>query len=607
MVNLAFKLFTMQNDSDIQRLSYFTLNQSNESFFWIDEEGTIQHVNPAATKLLGLEYDEIVGTKIYDLHPGENEQLWQERWEKLKKERRLVFEKKQSKVDGKFLDVEIAQYYIEFDDHAYTVSLVRDKIKEDAIRKRLLESERRLSTLMANLPGMAYRCLFDKNWTMEFISKGCKKLTGYLPNELIKNQIVAYLDLMHEEDQESVWKTVKEKVKQNKPFQVKYRLITASGEEKWVWEQGSAVRNKNDEIVALEGFITDITEIKKAEQELIEKEKMVRELKDKLQEETVYLQEEIKLSSNFDEIITKSPKFRKVLKQIEQVAETESTVLIQGETGTGKELIARAIHNNSNRSDRVLIKVNCAALAPELIESELFGHEKGAFTGAYNKKAGRFELANKGTLFLDEIGEIPLNLQVKLLRVLQEGEFDRLGGTKTVKTDVRVIAATNRNLEKAVEKGDFRQDLFYRLNVFPVSIPPLRDRKEDIPLLIKFFVKKYASKTGRKINETSEKVIKSLMDYNWPGNVRELENIIERAVVLCTGRRLVYGDWIPENKVGSGAKISTLEENERNHILNALEATNWRVSGEKGAANLLGMKRTTLESRMKKLGITRSN
>jgi PAS domain S-box-containing protein len=597
----------MQNDSDIQKLSFFTLNQSNESFFWSDEDGTIQHVNPAALKLFGLEYDEIVGTKIYDLHHDENEQLWQERWEKLKKERRLVFEKKQSKVDGKILDFEVAQYYIDFEDHAYVVSLVKDKIKENAIRKRLLESERRLSTLMANLPGMAYRCLFDKNWTMEFVSKGCKNLTGYLPNELIKDQIVAYLDLIHEEDRESVWETVNEKVKQNKPFQVKYRLFTASGEEKWVWEQGSAVRNKNDEIVALEGFITDITEIKKAEQELIDKEKMVRELKDKLQEETVYLQEEIKLSSNFEEIITKSPKFRKVLKQIEHVAETESTVLIQGETGTGKELIARAIHNNSSRSNRALIKVNCAALAPELIESELFGHEKGAFTGAYNKKAGRFELANKGTLFLDEIGEIPLNLQVKLLRVLQDGEFDRLGGTKTVKSDVRVIAATNRNLEKAVEKGDFRQDLFYRLNVFPVYIPPLRDRKEDIPLLIKFFVKKYASKTGRKINKTSEKVIKSLMDYNWPGNVRELENIIERAVVLCTGRRLVYGDWIPENKMGSGSKISTLEENERIHILKALDATNWRVSGEKGAAKLLGMKRTTLESRMKKLGITRSN
>jgi len=242
-----------------------------------------------------------------------------------------------------------------------------------------------------------------------------------------------------------------------------------------------------------------------------------------------------------------------------------------------------------------------------LIESELFGHEKGAFTGAYNKKTGRFELADKGTIFLDEIGELPVNLQVKLLRVLQEGEFDRLGGIKTIKTDVRVIAATNRNLEKEVEKGDFREDLYYRLNVFPVFIPSLRERKEDIPLLINYFVKKYASKTGRQIQETSDKVIKSLTEYNWPGNVRELENIIERAIVLCIGKRLIYGDWIPENKVGSGAKILTMEENERNHILKALEATNWRISGEKGAAKLLDMKRTTLESRMKKLGINRSN
>jgi formate hydrogenlyase transcriptional activator len=485
--------------------------------------------------------------------------------------------------------------------------LVKNRTEENAIRNQLVESERRLSTLMANLPGMAYRCLFDKNWTMEFISKGCEKLTGYLPNELMKNQIVAYQNLIHEEDRKSVWKTVIEKVKQNKPFQVKYRITTATGLEKWVWEQGTAVRNENDEIIALEGFITDITDIKNAEQELIEKEKIVRELKNKLQEETIYLQEEIKLTSNFEEIITKSPKFRKVLKDIEQVASTDSTVLIQGETGTGKELIARAIHNNSNRSDRLLIKVNCAALAPELIESELFGHEKGAFTGAYNKKAGRFELANKGTIFLDEIGELPLNLQVKLLRVLQEGEFDRLGGTKTITTDVRVIAATNRDLEKAVEKGDFREDLYYRLNVFPVFVPPLRERKEDIPVLIEFFVKKYASKAGRQIKETSDKVIKSLTEYHWPGNVRELENIIERAIVLCIGKRLIYGDWIPENKVGSGAKIPTLEENERNHILKALEATNWRISGEKGVAKLLGMKRTTLESRMKKLGINRSN
>ena len=595
----------MQNESDIQRLSYFTLEQSNEPFFWIDEAGTIQHVNPAAMKLSGLEYGDIVGTKIYDLHPDENEQVWQERWEKLKKEKRWIFEKKQPKEDGTFIDIEVAQNYIEFDDHAYTVSLVKDRTEEYAIRNKLIESERRLATLMANLPGMAYRCRFDKNWTMEFISKGCEKLTGYLPNELIDNHILAYQDLIHKEDRQSVWKQVNSGVEQNKPFQIKYRITTAKGEEKWVWEQGSAVRNENDEILALEGFITDITDIKKAEQELIEKEKIVRELKDKLQEETVYLQEEIKLSSNFEEIITKSPKFRKVLKDIEQVSSTDSTVLIQGETGTGKELIARAIHNNSNRSGRALIKVNCAALAPELIESELFGHEKGAFTGAYNKKVGRFELADKGTIFLDEIGELPLNLQVKLLRVLQEGEFDRLGGIQTIKTDVRVIAATNRNLEEAIEKGDFREDLYYRLNVFPVFVPPLRERKEDILLLVHYFVKKYASKTGHQIRETSEKVLKSLTEYNWPGNVRELENIIERALVLCSGSRLVFGSWVPENKIGSSDEILTLEENERNHILKALETTNWRISGEKGAARLLGMKRTTLESRIKKLGISR--
>ncbi|MCB0468414.1 MAG: PAS domain S-box protein [Aequorivita sp.] len=339
----------MQNESDIQRLSYFTLSQSHEPFFWIDEEGTIEHVNPAAMKLSGFEYHAIVGTKIYDLHPYENEAIWKERWLRLKKEKRIVFEKSQPREDGTFIDIEVAQNYVEFDGYAYTVSLVKDKTQENAIRNKLIESERRLSTLMSNLPGMAYRCLFDKNRTMEFVSRGCEKLTGYLPNELMNNKILAYQDLIHEADRNSVWKQVKEKVTQNKPFQIQYRITTAEGEEKWVWEQGTAVRNENDEIIALEGFITDISDIKKAEQELIEKEKIVRELKDKLQEETVYLQEEIRLSSNFEEIITKSPKFRKLLKDIEQVASTDSTVLIQGETGTGKELIARAIHNNSNR------------------------------------------------------------------------------------------------------------------------------------------------------------------------------------------------------------------------------------------------------------------
>ena len=361
----------------------------------------------------------------------------------------------------------------------------------------------------------------------------------------------------------------------------------------------------NDQLTAIEGFVTDITAIKHAEQELIEKEQALRKLKDQLEEETIYLREEIKLNSNFEEIISRSEVFRKVLKQVEQVAATDSTVLIQGETGTGKELIARALHNNSDRSNRSLVTVNCAALPSEMIESELFGHEKGAFTGAYTKKTGRFELAHQGTIFLDEIGEMPMNLQTKILRALQEGEFQRLGSSDTIHVDTRVIAATNRDLEKAVKNGEFREDLYYRLNVFPINVPPLRERKEDIPLLINHFIKKYAAKTGRQIKETSQKVMDRLMEYDWPGNIRELENVIERAIILSNNGRITIGSWIPENKKMVQNTILTLEENERQHILRALNATNWRVSGEKGAAKLLGMKRTTLEARMKKLGITR--
>jgi transcriptional regulator with GAF, ATPase, and Fis domain len=374
---------------------------------------------------------------------------------------------------------------------------------------------------------------------------------------------------------------------------------------RWVWEKGTGIADENGEITAIEGFITDITDIKKAEQELIQKEQALRKLKNQLEEETIYLREEIKLNSNFEEIISNSESFRKVLKRVEQVAATDSTVLIQGETGTGKELVARALHNNSTRSKKSLVTVNCAALPPEMIESELFGHEKGAFTGAYKLKVGRFELAHQGTIFLDEIGELPLNLQTKLLRVLQEGEFQRLGNPNTIKIDARVIAATNRDLQKAIRNGDFREDLYYRLNVFPIEVPPLRERKEDIPLLVRHFISKYSAKTGKQFKETSQKVMDRLMDYNWPGNIRELENIIERAVIVCEGNRITMGNWIPENHKGDDNTLLTLEENERKHILRALKTTNWRVSGKRGAARLLGMKRTTLQARMKKLGIER--
>ncbi|MBX3306877.1 MAG: sigma 54-interacting transcriptional regulator [Nitrospira sp.] len=326
----------------------------------------------------------------------------------------------------------------------------------------------------------------------------------------------------------------------------------------------------------------------------------------RLQAQNVYLQEEIKLTHNFEELIGSSSSLKKVLKNVERVAPTDSTVLITGETGTGKELIARAIHNLSPRRGRPLVKVNCAAIPAGLIESELFGHEKGAFTGALTRKMGRFEVADKGTIFLDEIGELPLDLQSKLLRVLQEGEFERVGGTQTFKVNVRVIAATNRNLEQLSKTGGYRPDLYYRLNVFPIQLPALRERDGDIPLLAQYFVHKFATNLGKKIDRIPERMITALQRYPWPGNIRELEHVIERAVILSEGPELEPIDWLSpsDNKTGL-TKTLTLEDMERQHITDVLEETNWRVSGDKGAAAILGLKPTTLEARMKKLGIAR--
>ncbi|MCI0483150.1 MAG: sigma 54-interacting transcriptional regulator, partial [candidate division NC10 bacterium] len=293
-------------------------------------------------------------------------------------------------------------------------------------------------------------------------------------------------------------------------------------------------------------------------------------------------------------------------KAVETVAPTDATVLLLGETGTGKELIARALHDLSPRKDRALVRLNCAALPAGLIESELFGHEKGAFTGALGRKIGRFELADGGTIFLDEVGDLPPDLQAKLLRVLQEGDFERVGSTATLKVDVRVIAATHRDLEKASQEGTFRPDLYYRLSVFPIAIPPLRERKEDIPLLVKHFVLKYGAKFGKQVETIPEKTMHALLDYSWPGNVRELENVVERAVIVNMGSQLELGEWLPKPGVTEvGARVLMLEELEREHITKTLELTGWRVSGERGAAKLLGLKPTTLGARMRKLGITR--
>ena len=350
--------------------------------------------------------------------------------------------------------------------------------------------------------------------------------------------------------------------------------------------------------------------------------KEIDALKDKLAVEKLYLEEEIRNEFNFEEIIGDSPALRRALVQVELAAPANTTVLLRGETGTGKELFARAIHNLSPRQERTFVKVNCAAIPSGLLESELFGHERGAFTGATSQKAGRFELADRGSMFLDEVGDLPLELQPKLLRVLQEQEFERLGSNRTQRVDVRVIAATNTDLSRLVAEKSFRSDLFYRLNVFPIQIPALRERREDIALLVRYFVQKFSQRFNKTVLYVPAEAMDALTNYSWPGNVRELENLIERAVLLSPGKELriplselksnlsiVTGEaaagesanFLPAN----AAPVATLEEADRQHILRALRQTQWRIAGPRGAANLLGMKRTTLQARIRKLGIRR--
>jgi formate hydrogenlyase transcriptional activator len=334
----------------------------------------------------------------------------------------------------------------------------------------------------------------------------------------------------------------------------------------------------------------------------------IGELKKKLEEEKLYLEEEIRTEYNFEEIIGSSSALRRVLQEVETVAATDSTVLIYGETGTGKELIARAIHNLSPRKERTLVKVNCGAIPTGLLESEMFGHEKGAFTGAIERRIGRFELANRGTIFLDEVEDIPLELQPKLLRVLQEQEFERLGSSRTTRVDVRVVAAANTDLSQMVAEKKFRSDLFYRLNVFPITLPPLRERPGDIPLLVNFFANKFAQRMRKSIERIPTETMSALSAYNWPGNIRELQNLIERAVILTRGSvlEIPLGELKQSAKAGSNqSNATTLEAVEREHILRMLGETNWVIGGPAGAAARLGLNRTTLNNRMHKLGITR--
>jgi PAS domain S-box-containing protein len=420
-------------------------------------------------------------------------------------------------------------------------------------------------------------------------------------NDLVNYRISDFMPGFDETDFRKEWDQLLKEKQVNREGMMK-----ASGERPFPADISiSLFRYEEKEYIC--AVIRDITTRKKLEARQEIHLQKIRKLKEKLEGENALLKEEIKLNYQHEGIITESPKYKKVLHLAEQVALTDTTVLITGETGTGKEMIANTIHRLSNRSSAPMIKVNCAALPPGLIESELFGHEKGAFTGATQQKKGRFERADGGTLFLDEIGDLPAALQAKLLRVLQDGAFERVGGIKTMKVNVRVITATNRNLEQLVDQGKYRKDLYYRLNVYPIHNIPLRERKEDLPALIRHFVDKYSRKMGKTIDKIPRNSIRKLTQYEFPGNIRELENIIERALVLTPGNILQLDSVLPSDSLslnhGKKTSFKTLDDIQKEHILKALERCRWKVSGKGGAAELLRINPKTLWSRMQKLGI----
>jgi PAS domain S-box-containing protein len=567
-------------------------------------DGRLLLMNQKLCDIVGYTPEEIV-TKSYQevTHPDD---LVAE----LEYARRLIagevescsYEKRYIRKDGAFIWVNL------------TASVVRDEetgepycfvaiIQDISARKAAEEALRDSEEFNRRIVESSSDCIkiLDLEGTLLYISERGQKLLGIEDTRPYINS--SWIELWPGEGQRRARAAI-EQAKESGLGMFQAFGPTPQGQAKWWDTVITPITDAQGRLVRLLAISRDITESKQAEESLKSALEEVRLLKDRLQEENVYLREEAKLERHFGEIVGRSDAIRRVLRKIEEVAPTDATVLVTGETGTGKERVARAIHGESPRRDRPLVKVNCAALSPTLIESELFGHEKGSFTGALGRKAGRFELADGATIFLDEIGELPIELQPKLLRVLQDGEFERLGSAHNIRADVRVIAATNRDLWKDVQARRFRADLFYRLNVYPINVPPLRQRREDIPLLVEHFVGVFSKKMGKTITSVAPSALEALRSYLWPGNVRELANVIERAVITTTGTVLQISNFTETLSAAAPHKLSkTLEEVEREHIIAVYEAMGWKIEGPDGAAKILGLPPSTLRSRMRKLKI----
>jgi PAS domain S-box-containing protein len=549
--------------------------------------GKITDANPFLVNLLGYSLDELIGAQLREIGPFRDIKECKLAFSELQEKEYIRYESLPLETkDGRSIAAEFVSNVYALSAGTQVIQCnIRDITQRKQMEEALRQSEERFRLALMNSPISMFSQDRDLRYTWSYNSR---LRTG--------ENLERTLDELLETAEAASDTTVRRQVLETGVAARAEMQISYGGRKHYFDTTIEPLLDPTGAVIGLTGVRIDVTEIRETTEAL-------REAKRKLTEEKLYLEQEIDTELGFGEIVGRSKALQSVMENVRTVASTDATVLLLGETGTGKEMVARAVHRASRRSDASFIKMNCAAIPSGLLESELFGNEKGAFTGAVNRKIGRLELADKGTLFLDEIGEISLELQPKLLRVLQDQEFERLGGLKTLKVNFRLIAATNRDLEEAVLDNEFRSDLYYRLNVFPIRIPPLRERREDIPLLVEHFVRKFGLPMKRSITSIPKRTMDALKGWDWPGNVRELENVIERAVILTQGSVLAVplSEIMPTQEERS--KGQTLEAIERDHIVRALRESHGQVGGMTGAAGRLGMKRTTLQSRLKHLGI----